>query len=79
MRIIIFSESFLLGTMFSFLENVFAVITCINKRDKRNHNFLSHYQLGGRQPTENKPLKKTYFDGSLKKALHKLPSAWIFL
>ena len=79
MRIINFSESFLLGTMFSFRENVFAVINCINRRDTRNHNFLSHYQLGGRQPTENKPLKKTYFDENFKKALHKLPSAWIFL
>ena len=34
---------------------------CINRRDKKNHNFLSHYQLGGRQPTEDKPLKKSIF------------------
>ena len=27
---------------------------------------MSHYQLGGRQPTEEKPLKKTFFDENLK-------------
>ena len=35
---------------------------CINRRDEKTHNFLSHYQLGGRQPTEDKPLKKAFFD-----------------
>ena len=28
---------------------------------------MSHYQLGGRQPTEDKPLKKTFFDENLKR------------
>ena len=40
---------------------------CINRRDKKNHNFLSHYQLGGIQPAEDKPLKKTFFDENLKR------------
>ena len=35
---------------------------CLNKRDEKNHNFLTHYQMGGRQPIEYKPLKKTFFD-----------------
>ena len=40
---------------------------CINRRDEKSHNFLSHYQLGGRQPTEDQPLKKTFFDENLKR------------
>ena len=28
-----------------------------------------HYQRGGRQPIENKPLKKTFFDENLKRYL----------
>ena len=36
---------------------------CINRRDEKNHNFLSEY----------KPLKKTFFDENLKKVLYKLP------
>ena len=39
---------------------------CINRGDEKKHNFLSHYQLGRRQPTEDKPLKKTLFDENLK-------------
>ena len=39
----------------------------INRRDEKNHDFLSHYQLGGTQPIEDKPLKKkTIFDENLK-------------
>ena len=38
---------------------------CINRRDEKTHNFLSHYQLGGRQPAEDKSLKKTFFDKNL--------------
>ena len=40
---------------------------CINRRDEKNHNFLSHYHLGGRQPTEDNPLKKIFFDENLKR------------
>ena len=40
---------------------------CINRRDEKNHNFLAHYQLGGRQPTEDKYLKKTFFDENSKR------------
>ena len=34
---------------------------CINRRDEKNNNFLLYYQLGGRQPTEEKSLKKKFF------------------
>ena len=30
---------------------------CLNKRDEKNHNFLTHYQMGGRQHIEDKHLK----------------------
>ena len=55
-------------------DNVFVPIKCfrcdyfcINRREKKNHNFLTHYQLGGRQPIEDKPLKNTLFDENLNK------------
>ena len=55
-------------------DNVFVPIKCfrcdyfcINRREKKNHNFLTHYQLGGRQPIEDKPLKNTLFDENLKR------------
>ena len=34
---------------------------CLDRRDKKNHNFVAYYQMGGRQPTEDKPLKKNFF------------------
>ena len=41
---------------------------CLNGRDKKKqHTFLSHYQMGGRQPVEDKPLKKTFFDENLQR------------
>ena len=40
---------------------------CINRRDVKNHIFLTHYQQGGRQPIEDKPLKKNLFDENLKR------------
>ena len=39
----------------------------MNRRDEKNHNFISHYQLGGRQPAEDKPLQKTFFDQNLQR------------
>ena len=33
---------------------------CLNRRDEKNHNFLTHYQMGGRQSIEDKPLKKHF-------------------
>ena len=55
-------------------DNVFVPRKCIccnyfyiNRRDEKNHNFLSHYHLGGRQPTEDNPLKKIFFDENLKR------------
>ena len=41
---------------------------CLDRRDKKNHNFVAYYQMGGRQPTEDKPLKKkTFFDENLQR------------
>ena len=40
---------------------------CMNRRDEKNHNFISHYQLCGRQPAEDKPLQKTFFDQNLQR------------
>ena len=40
---------------------------CLNRRDKKNHNFLTHYQVAGRQLIEGKPLKKLFFDGNLQR------------
>ena len=34
---------------------------CLNRRNGKNHNFLSHYQMGDTQPVEDKPLKKNIF------------------
>ena len=34
---------------------------CLNRRDKKRHNFLTHYQI------EEKPLKRTFFDESLQR------------
>ena len=55
-------------------DNVFAPknsfrcdYSCINRRVEKNHKSLTHYQLGGRQPTEDKPLKKTFLDEKLKR------------
>ena len=38
---------------------------CLNKRDEKNHNFLTHYQMGGRQHIEDKHLKKNWKDTAL--------------
>ena len=41
---------------------------CLDRRDKKNHNFVAYYQMGGRQPTEDKPLKKkNFFDENLQR------------
>ena len=37
---------------------------CTSRRDEKNHNFLFHYQPGGRQPIE-KPIKIVKFDKNL--------------
>ena len=41
--------------------------SCLNRRDKNNHDFLIHYKMGGRQLIEDKPLKKTFFDENLQR------------
>ena len=33
---------------------------CMDRRDEKAHNFISHYQLDGRQPVEDKPLQKPF-------------------
>ena len=38
-----------------------------NGRDGKVHNFLEHYQQGGTLPSEDKPIKITYFDRDLQK------------
>ena len=38
---------------------------CLNKRDEKNHNFLFHYQLGGRQLIEDNPIKIVKYDENL--------------
>ena len=39
---------------------------CTNRRDEKNHNFLFHYQQGGRQPVEDKPIKIVKFNKNLQ-------------
>ena len=40
---------------------------CHNGRDEKVHNFLENYQQGGTLPSEDKPMKITYFDRDLQK------------
>ena len=40
---------------------------CINGRDEKIHNFITHYQQGGRLLIEDKTLTGTYFDENLQK------------
>ena len=40
---------------------------CLNRREEKDHNFLVNYQMGGRQPIEDKPITKTYLDGKLQR------------
>ena len=48
---------------------------CIDRRDEKNHNFLTHYQLGSKQPIEDKSLKKHSLM-KIKKVLYKFFRAW---
>ena len=38
---------------------------------KKNHNFLFHYHLGGRQPIEDKPINTVKFDENLQRICFK--------
>ena len=38
-----------------------------NRRDEKSRNFLVHNQMGGRQPIEDNPLKKMFFDENLQR------------
>ena len=61
MKVIAFLESYLREINFLCQESGFiATIICLNRRDEKNHNFLTHYQMGGRQSVEDKPLKKHF-------------------
>ena len=51
---------------------------CINRRNEKNHNFLSQHQLGGRQPTEEKPRKKTFLDENFKSYCVNFLEHWSF-
>ena len=39
---------------------------CINRSDEKNHNFLFHYQQGGRELIEDKPIKIVKYDENLQ-------------
>ena len=66
-------------------DNVFVPRKCfrcdyfyINRRNEKNYNFLMHYQLSGRQPIEDNPLKKNILWWKSKKVLYKFFRAWNF-
>ena len=40
---------------------------CLNRRDEKSRNFLVHNQMGGRQPIEDNPFKKMFFDENLQR------------
>ena len=40
---------------------------CTNRGDEKDHNFIPHYRLGGKQPAEDKPLQKTFFHQNLQR------------
>ena len=40
---------------------------CSTRRDEKMDNFVPHYQQCGRLPTEDKSLKKIYFDKTLQR------------
>ena len=40
-----------------------------NGREEKLHNFFKYYQQGGRLVSENKPIKKTFFDSDSQKYL----------
>ena len=40
---------------------------CLNRRDEKNHNFVFHYKQGGRQPAEDKPIQRNFFDQNLQR------------
>ena len=39
----------------------------LNRREEKNLSFLVHYQMVGRQPIEDKPIRKTYLDENLQR------------
>ena len=54
------------------VNNFDATIFALIEEMKKNPNFISHYQLGGRLPIEDKPMKKDLFRWKLAKILHYL-------
>ena len=67
-KIIISLRNFLQRVVLLCRENVFDVnIFVLIEEVQKNRNFISRYQLDGRLPTEDKPMKKTYFDENLQK------------
>ena len=39
----------------------------LEQKRGENHNFLVHCQMGGRQPIEDKPIRKSYLDKNLQR------------
>ena len=39
----------------------------VTEREEKVHNFLNHYQHGGKLPTEFKPIAKVRYDANLEK------------
>ena len=58
MRTISFSRKFSQGKVLLYQGNVFDVNIFTLTEEMKIHNFISHYQLGGRLPTEDRPMKK---------------------
>ena len=68
MKVITFFKNYLQEINFFVPRKCFCFdYFCLNRRDKKNHNFLTHYQVAGRQLIEGKPLKKSFFDENLQR------------
>lgn len=60
MKVIISLRNFLLGMVLLFRENVFGANIFVLIEEMRKITTLFHHQLGGRLPTEDKLMKKTF-------------------
>lgn len=66
-KVITFFENFSLEFEFSPRKCFRCDHFPFNGRDEKTHNFLSHYQQGGRRCIEDNPLNRIYFDENLQK------------
>ena len=67
MRTITFLKNSFQETAFAPRKCLRCNYLCVNSRDEKTHKFLLHYQQGGRQPIEDKPLKMTIFNENLQR------------